>query len=445
MMTPASVRKPIEEAIIAGLGKAVTRNPRVEVLKTWRELLTGELSWDAFHARTMVERKLTYLTVDTTAACDLTCPGMCYYHPDIKVNVRQMSEPRLFEAIGTAFSELDLRDLIVVGKEPFLNPQRLFAILDFAAGVKTQGARVGLVTNGRNVALHTRDLQVRSEAGSLDFMDFSIDSGYEVEHDAIRGVPGTFAKAFSALSACAESLASTRVGVTSVIRQKNQAGLIELLRRGYAASIRNFCFVPIQPPPFTITPAVQAIDLVSFFAEVWRILENELAGAGLEVLASLNGLTLLECVQRGFLKWEDLEEDEFGQIYATRQIAGNTLIFNFAVIPDYGHRLARITHKGDYLAHAHFLQTPDPSAFAAGNIESEAIEVLHHRAKQEYFLQIIQSRKHHACSDKPCWGNCFGGWTIAEHSLLNGQTLIEKPRLCGKTASDFRMLEGKAG
>jgi MoaA/NifB/PqqE/SkfB family radical SAM enzyme len=443
-MASLLVRKPAEEAIIFGLGEALVQNPGAETLRTWRDLLTGDLSWDGFHARSLEERKLTYLTIDTTAACDLTCPGMCYYHPDIKLNVPQVSESRLFVAIETAFRELDLRDLIVVGKEPFLNPQRLFAILDFATGVKTPGARVGLVTNGRNVARHLPDLQARSDAGSLDFMDFSIDSGFEAEHDAIRGVPGTFAKAFSAISECTKTLGSTRVGVTSVIREKNQAGLIELLRRGCVASIRNFCFVPIQPPPFTITPALRANDLVSFFAEVWLMLENEMAGAGLEVLASLNGLTLLECAQRGFLKWEDFEEDEFGQIYCIRRIAGNTMIFNFAVIPDYGHRLARITHKGDYLAHAHFLQTPDPSAYAVGNIESENIEVLHHRAKEKYFLQIIQSRKHHACSDKPCWGNCFGGWTIAEHSFLNGQSLVEKPRLCLKTVSDFVQLEAKA-
>lgn len=432
---------PIADAIIPGLGKALARNPGAEVLRTWRNLLTGELSWDGFHAKSLDERKLTYLTVDTTAACDLTCPGMCYYHPDIKINARQIDEQRLFEAIETAFEALDLRDLIVVGKEPFLNPQRLFAILDFAAGVKTAGARVGLVTNGRNVARHLPELRVRSEAGALDFMDFSIDSGYEAEHDAIRGVPGTFAKAFSAMADCAKSLSSTRVGVTSVIRENNHAGLRELLRRVSSASIRTFCFVPIQPPPFTITPAPRARDLVAFFAEVWTLLESELAGAGLEVLASLNGLTLLECVQHGFLRWEDLEEDEFGQIYAIRNVAGNTMIFNFAVIPDYGHRLARITHRGDYLAHAHFLQTPDPAAYATGNIKSEDIGVLHQRAKNEYFLQIIRSREHHACSDKPCWGNCFGGWTIAEHSLLNGQTLTEKPRLCRKTASDFVLLE----
>lgn len=440
-MTSILVRSLITEAILCGLGNALARNPAAEVLKTWRCLLTGELSWDGFHTKSLDERKLTYLTVDTTAACDLICPGMCYYHPDIKINARQVDEERLFRAIEAAFARLDLRDLIIVGKEPFLNPQRLFAILDFAARVKPSSARVGLVTNGRNVARHLPELQSRSELGALDFMDFSIDSGYEAEHDAIRGVPGTFVKAFSAMYDCAKSLPSTRVGATSVIRENNHAGLLELLRRGSSASIRTFCFVPIQPPPFTITPAPRASDLVIFFDQIWTLLEGELANAGLEVLASLNGITLLECVQHGFLRWEDLEEDEFGQIYATRRIAGNTMIFNFAVIPDYGHRLARITHKGDYLAHAHFLQTPDPAAYATGNIESEEIEVLHQRAKHQYFLQIVRSREHHACSDRPCWGNCFGGWTIAEHSFLNGQTLLEKPRLCRKTAPDFIQLE----
>jgi len=431
------------ETLIAGLQRAVERQPEARVLTAWLSLANGALTFQEHYQKALQQRELTYLTLDTTGACDLTCHGMCYYHPDIRLRDPQVPEGKLLAAIESAINNLALQNLTVVGKEPFLNPARLFGILEFAGGRKTSQLSIGIVSNGRNCSRHWDRLEQCSASGALDFFDISLDSGFAEQHDAMRGVPGTFDLAFQAVAQSVRRLPSTRVGITSVIRNDNQPGLLELLRSGAHGGVRYFCFVPIQPPPFTTTPSLHATDLVEFFVAVSEVLGRELAGAGIEVIASLNGISLLECEQHGFFSWADFRENREGQIYTSCDIAGNNLVFNFAVLPDYGDRLARITYNGSYLAHAHFLQTPDPDKYAVGNINDEPITALFERGKRLHFRDVIQSRRHHMCQRRPCWNNCFGGWTIAEHAFLTGQALESQPALCTKRESDFGVLEDR--
>ena len=431
------------EALIEGLQSAVDRQPNARVLKTWLALANGSLTFSDYYCAALDHRELTYLTLDSTGACDLTCPGMCYYHPDISLRAPEVPIEKVLAAVDSAINDLALQNLTVAGKEPFLNPARLFQILEFARSKKSSQLSIGIVSNGRHFHRHWDRLEQCSASGALDFVDISLDSGIPEQHDAIRGVPGTFNLALEAVSQSLRRLENTRVGITSVIRHDNQAGLLKLLRIGREIDVRYFCFVPIQPPPFTTTPSLHANDLVRFFTAVSDVLGNQLAGAGIELIASLNGISLLECVQHGLLSWSDFRENREGQIYSLRNITGNDLIFNFAVLPDYGDRLARITYKGSYLAHAHFLQTPDQDMYAVGNINDEPIAALFARGKQMHFRKVIESRQQHQCRLRPCWNNCFGGWTIAEHAFITGQPLESQPVLCTKTESDFVTLRNK--
>ena len=107
-------------------------------------------------------------------------------------------------------------------------------------------------------------------------------------------------------------------------------------------------------------------------------------------------------------------------------------------------KLARITYTGDYLAQSHFLQTPDPGKMAVGNVDRESIRELYRRSKLpgSIFHQLVLARQSHDCIRQSCWQTCFGGWSVAEQSLLDGTPLDRKSRLCRKGQSDLVSIAG---
>jgi len=431
------------DATIEGLRAALEVQSDAPTLRAWLGLASGELSFDEYYNGELSRRWLPFLTVDTTGACDLVCRDMCYYHPKIVTTRKPAPETALRDAIRDTQRELGLKALVFSGKEPFLNAELLFALSEYAASIKKGDFVVGAVTNGRHVARHWDVLSSLAAKNGLDFLDISIDSGFAEQHDAIRGVEGTFARAFSAVEESAARLGGVRISVSSVLREDNAAGILELIRRA-AGCTPYFNIQPIQPPPFAVTKPLSLSELFAFVRSLATCLESELAGRGLEILVALHGLYVHEAVRQGFFRWEDLRENADGQTYAIKQVSGNCIVFNAAVLPEYGWRQARITYTGAYLAYAHFLQTPDPEKFAIGYVQEEPILALYERAKQEggHAHQLLQARRCHDCLGRPCWTSCFGGWTASENSILTNHSLEAKPALCLKTAADFCEVKG---
>lgn len=430
-------------AIVAGLDEALAHQPEARTLRSWRDLLSGSISFAGYFEQMATRDELACLTVDTTGACDLTCAGMCYYHPDISLRRRETPSESLASAIEEAGRLLDLKTLVIAGKEPFLNPRKLFAILDDAGSRSSRSYLVGLITNGRHIQRHWDQLEQAARSGWLDFLDVSIDSGFPEQHDAIRGVPGTYDLAVTAVRAAAEKLHTVRTSICSILRPDNPAGILELLR-SQGDLIQRFWIFPVQPPPFSAMPPLAGRFVSSFLQSLVTLLRGELREREMQIMIPLQGLYLSEAIDEGLFDYADLREDEVGACYAAVPAGGSTLVIQCSVLPEQAWKLARITYAGDYLAQLHFLQSPDPGHHAIGNIAEEPISALYKRSKTQGSVlhRLCMAREAHECRQWKCWGHCFGGWSVAEQGLLDGTSIDKKPRLCTKSGPDLATVEG---
>jgi MoaA/NifB/PqqE/SkfB family radical SAM enzyme len=421
--------------IIDGLKIALNNQPKAKILKKWLELSEGTISFDDFFNWVQQERQLTYLCIDTTGKCNLTCKDTCYYHPEIDTSLPTANEKQLKKAIEESLQYLNTKVIAFAGKEPFLNSKLLFNLIDFAGTLKKQGFSflVGITTNGRNVHKYWENLEFYSDNGFLDFLDISIDSGFENQHDLFRGLNGTFNLAKDALIQAKSRLKRTGVSSCSILRPDNYDGVILLIKE-FSSFNKNFVITPIVPQIDSLLSL--SIDNLSYFLEdLIVLLGRELAGASVEIrLFFPNAIFLFDLAQRGFFSWGDIKEDNAGQCWIPLDIAGNKISLSCSVIPEHGWRIGRITYDGFYLAHAHFLQTQQYSQYAVGNIKDGSILELYEKGKGygSLFYDLVKSRQEHQCQSKPCWESCFGGWNGSEINMLTNHSLNEKIIYCKK-------------
>jgi len=336
-----------------------------------------------------------------------------------------------------------MRTLAIAGKEPFLNPRRLFDLLEFSGGLPDRAFATSVITNGRHIERHWDRLARVAEQGWLDSLDISIDSGIPEQHDAIRGVAGTHGLAVSALRRVILELPMVRVSACSVLRTDNAAGILELIR-SQSDLVRRFWVFPFQPPPFSTLAPLTPSFVVAFLRDLATVLAGELRDAELVITVPIQGLYLREVAEAGLISWQALREDGLGNCVSSLRAGNSLLNLQCCVLPEQASRLARITYTGDYLAQSHFLQTPDPRKMAIGNVDSESIGELYRRSKipGSIFHQVILARQSHDCIRQNCWDTCFGGWSVAEQSLLDGTPLDHRPRLCRKVQSDLVSIAG---
>lgn len=430
----ASRRKCTERtAFLPGLATAVRTNPEAPTLNSWFGLVNGDLSFPDFYQRIKDGRRLSYLTIDVTAVCDLACAGMCYYHPEINKRKKPVTEETIGVAVAEAERQLDLQTLVVAGKEPFLNPRKLFALLELIGPAQDRTYTAGTITNGRNLFRHWSELRQLAQRGHLDFLDISLDSGIASQHDQMRGRAGTFELAFGALRDSRLHLDNVRVGVSSVFAGNNGDGLVALWRTA-SQWTRHFFVTPMQPPPFSLCPPLSAGVVITFLRQMHTALESIDSEPGLEITVLLPGIYVYDAASAGLFEWSELRESGGGAIYVPSQVGGHTVIYTLSVLPEQACRVSRITSDGAYLAHLHFLQSPTPETYAAGFIQNESIVALYDRSIEvgSPFHRIIESRRNHQCRNQECWSACFGGWTVAENALLTGNSLAAQPRLCLK-------------
>lgn len=425
-----------------GLAKAADEQPKAFLLPLWRDLVKGA-GFESFAEAARKRHQLTYLTIDTTGACDLKCTGMCYYNPEISLRRPFAPESALRDAIREASVDLSMKVLAFAGKEPFLNPDRLFSLLK-SAGTGDQRAFItGIVTNGRHIHRHHERLRMAAGEGWLDYIDISIDTADEQQHDSFRGLKGTHRLALEAVQWVRSELETVRPTVVSVLRWDNSQGILDLISK-LSQSITYYQIQPIQPPPYSSIPPLNATRIIDFVASLKNLLAGPLNGCGLNVSIELLGIYLVEAVTAGLFRWSDIREDDNQTLYVEMNVGGNALVITCEVFPLQAWRLARIAYTGAYLAHMHFLQAPDPDRYAVGFLGQEQIGTLFDRAMapESPFERLLESRQVHDCHMRPCWSNCFGGWNGAENAILEkGRKLSAQPRLCDKTSNDFVILQ----
>lgn len=422
-----------EASIVAGLQESLTKQPKAENIKLWHDLAAGLLSFEEAYHRIVSQPQLAFMTVDVTGVCDLVCANMCYYHADIDVRKPIVPEDVLKKAILEAAEYLNMQTLVLAGKEPFLNPKRLFSLLAYCATIPKRRFSVGLVTNGRHIKRHWPKLQAVAEDGGLDFMDISIDSGFGAQHDAIRGKEGTWDLAISAAFTAVKKFPSVRIGIASVLREDNADGLLELLVIA-SPNIRHFFIAPVQPPPYSNIKPLETKYVIAFLQRLQNKVKSLNQTHRLEITVSLPGLYIMEAVEAGLFNWCDLTESHHGMIYAPSKLKKHTLLYSCAVLPEQACRVARITYDGAYLSHLHFLQNRAPDTYATGFLQQDSIGDLYEKsiAPGSRFYRMFMSRHGHSCQDRPCWANCFGGWAVADNALLTQYPLASKPELCPK-------------
>ena len=137
---------------------------------------------------------LRTISLDVTARCNMKCPH-CY--AETFVNVKPIDLNILQRALDEAY-ELGVFHYVLQGGEPIADPRRLEAIIAMCHPDETY---INVVSNGwamtKGRICWLRDLKV-------DKIAFSLDSGVEEEHDAIRG-RGSYARVLRAIDEVLEA------------------------------------------------------------------------------------------------------------------------------------------------------------------------------------------------------------------------------------------------
>ncbi len=419
--------------------------------ETIRVLATGELTFTAYAADQLQAARLTDLALDVGRTCSLKCSGMCYRadrtrasRADEYVSIeRVISEIREAEKCG-------LTNLTISGTEPFLYldddaestrlaTQRTYDIIE-GLGPRPRSFRLGLVSNGLDIHRHWDWLEGQSRRGHLDYIDLSIDSSDPLVHDRIRGRKGAGAAVLTALREANRQLESVRVSSSSVLRPDNAAGLLRLIEE-QAPFNQRFFITPIQPTSTAkgVRPVKTEI-VVQFARDLFVLLGcSSLMQRGIEVTFLVTGLYIHDLIQAGFLTWDEVSDD----LSVTREVGGNTLRFQLAVLPEYGLSLGLLEFTGNYLPHAHALLLPHESRgeWVVGNIADTSLLELHARGVRGLIQRLIAARDAHDCHVQPCWSTCFGGLAFnAEDVVLQRAPLTSRPTACVRQGSTQRRL-----
>lgn len=413
----------------------------VPSLRIVAQLALGQLTFTQYYDHLLQTARLNGLAVDVGRTCNLRCPGMCYRSErGMRTDPRAYAPREAFYRVLREGAQTGLQNLTVNGTEPLLPGEardRTFDLLTHAGQRESRPYLTGMVTNGLLVGSCWPQLDRAVAEGQLDYVDLSLDSGRAEEHDRIRGVSGAFAKTVTALRDLnGRYRDSLRVGVSTVLRPDNQAGVLDLLRTT-AAFNRFFFMTPVIPPPGVgAVKCMTSEEVITFARSLESLLTQELADAGIEVTLQLTGLQAYRFVEAGLLNWFDLKEPA-GRLFAEKQLGANQLLYALAILPQYGSNIGQLLYTGDYLPHAHFLSADNPRQYAVGNIRDTSISELHRRGLEgQVFRDLLQARDQHACRNRNCWASCFGGLAVhAEMAYLHGIALTEQPSECSEPGS----------
>lgn len=301
----------------------------------------------------------------------------------------------LEEAIRQAL-QAQIKILTFSGMEPTLSKNFKLAVQSArqAREKYAPAAKIGLITNGLTLPQYLPFL----EKEPPDFIDISID-GWE-HHNLIRS--NTRDRVVASLKQTKDTLRSTRVGTSTVIRNDNWQDVITMI--GHLAEFSNyFYFEPVVAGVDKAIDSLTADNLVAFVTSL-RNLAEKFRQRGIRFSILLNGDQTLPLFYRGILEPEDLEEDELNSIYIRQQLGQAQIDFILRIVPEFYWRSARLSYDGYWLGTCDLLQSPNFREVAAGNfVETPDLQQLFTRSleRDSLFYQSIQELFLHPCGHTP--------------------------------------------
>ena len=183
-------------------------NKIININKSTLRIVAGLVRWHI--SRYLLRRDFPLLaTFQLTNKCNFDC-RMC----NIKNNPRQDTLPlEDFRRIIDDLADMGTVFVSLSGGEPLL----IKNILDYVTYAKSKIPFVNLVTNGYLLSVEIARGMAKS---GLDSLSVSIDA-LKVKHDAIRGVPGAFERAISAIKSVKNNSPATGITVNTVISPWN--------------------------------------------------------------------------------------------------------------------------------------------------------------------------------------------------------------------------------
>jgi len=146
-----------------------------------------------------------HLAIELTDKCNLRC-GHCYR--DSGPNLGSfLPKKRLLSILSEAY-DYGVQSIELSGGEPTIHPD-IDAMLDFT--LQNFGA-VALLTNGTRITDSICDLLVSYNERS--FVQIDLDGPTALEHDSLRGIPGSFEKAVCAIARLSKNGVRVRVAMS---------------------------------------------------------------------------------------------------------------------------------------------------------------------------------------------------------------------------------------
>jgi AdoMet-dependent heme synthase len=170
------------------------------------------------------------LQFEVTYRCNLRCE-MCYNGSGSSASRPKELTDDEWLRVAREGCENGILEAIISGGEPFLRPELVFRLLDL---FKAYRVVPHLITNGWFI---TRDIARRLAEYRFGFVQVSIDGPSPAAHDAVRGVPGSWARATRALQLLASHGLTCRLAFTAV--QSNYRSVPEVIDLAIALGART--------------------------------------------------------------------------------------------------------------------------------------------------------------------------------------------------------------
>ena len=184
--------------------------------------------------QTLRTHKITALPIAILmphSACNCRCV-MCDIWKDNK-NLKQLNEDD-FKSMFATFQKLGTKMVVMSGGEALLN-KNFFAL---CAMLRAKGIKISLLSTGLLLEKNAQEI-----VNHIDDVIISLD-GDEMLHDAIRNIPGAFAKMRTGVVAIHKLKSSFRITGRSVIHKLNFRAWPAIIKAAGDIGLQQISFLP---------------------------------------------------------------------------------------------------------------------------------------------------------------------------------------------------------
>ena len=169
------------------------------------------------------------LSWNVTRECNLKCPH-CYINATDKTPINELSTEEAKNLIDQ-ICEVSKPLLILSGGEPLLRKD-IYELVRYGA---SKGLKMGLGSNGSLIDEATAK---KLEEAGIETVSISLDSHVPEQHDAFRGVKGSWEKAVNAIKALREN--GVLVQVNTTVTQQNYGQIDDIMSLAEKLGVENF-------------------------------------------------------------------------------------------------------------------------------------------------------------------------------------------------------------